>query len=166
MADEKRGVPEDDREVRLSQVPFSPRNYSDATIAVDDTGWMAKSSRNGARVISQTGVAQGQTTAPTHFRVVKSEQDPTEYCLVPTNQESDDFIKLTWYKQGRAVRFHAGKLLALKGIDIPAGTRMVAKLFHAQDSKYGHVVGIHLNKVEYVPKESKTALAQQPPASA
>lgn len=149
MAENENPVPENDRLVRLGEIDFSPRNYVDAIVTVPARGWTAKSSRNGGKLISQTGIAQGKGAAPTHLKVVKSEKTPGEYVFVPTNDDSPDHIKLTWYDQGRFVRFHFGKLLALKGLEIPKGTRMVASLFPEKDSAYGRVVGILLNEVKY-----------------
>jgi hypothetical protein len=180
MADNNIQVPENDRTVRLSEVDFSPRNYVDANVSVPARGWMAKTSRNGGKLVSQTGVAQGTGAAPTHLRVVRSETNPGEFVLVPTNEESTDHIAVQWIDQGRFAKFHFGKLLALKKMQIPKGTRMVATLFPARDSQYGNVVGVILNEVEFVavetkskgktdvnPKaEAKTEPEQEPPASA
>lgn len=178
MADNQNQIPESDRTVRLSEVEFVPKNYADANITVEERGYVAKASRNGSKLVSQTGVAQGTGAAPTHLQVVKSEKDPTEFVLVPTNDESADYIKLDWIDRGRFVRFHMGKLLKLKKMEIPKGTRLVANIFPETDSKYGNVVGILLNEVDYVPVEAKSKAKpetlpaagadaeQEPPASA
>jgi hypothetical protein len=155
-----------DRLVRLSEVEFLPRHYKDASLTVDEDSWMAKSTRSGGRLISQTGEARGQTAAPSHLQVVKSEKDPSEYVLAPTNEESDDHIEVTWYDHGRFVRFHAGKLLQLKKIEIPEGTRMVVSLFPDTDSIYGQVVGIRLSVPKFVAKTTKAKGPVEPPASA
>ena len=180
MADNANPIPESDRTVRLSQIDFTPRNYLDANVTVDGRGWTAKTSWNGGKLISQTGLAQGTGPAPTHLRVVKSEKNPGEYVLVPTNEASSDYIAVEWYNKGRFARFHFGKLLALKKMQIPKGTRMVATLFPETDSEFGNVVGILLNNVEYAgtktqtkgkadvnpTAESNTEPEQEPPASA
>ena len=55
----------------------------------------------------------------------------------------------------RRIHINLAKLLTLKGIRIPEGTRMVIEMYPDKDSQYGHVVGLKLKDAQFVPKKSR-----------
>lgn len=141
------------RILKLSEVKFYPRNYSDAYVRVDSDGYTGESTVKGAELVDEVSLAQHNKAKPTDFLVADSAKNPGDVICVPMMGGGEDYIELTWISKGRAFKLNLAKLLTLKEILVPEGTRMVISLYQDDDPDYGPVVGMKLKGAAFEPKQ-------------
>ena len=143
------------RVLALSQVKVYKKNVVEAAVQVSWREHVGEANLRGTEIIAAAALAQGLTARPSHLLVIRSHRFPGDVCGIPTAEESEDNISVTWSEQGRIPRLAMPKLLTAEQIAIPRGTKMVISLYLENDPDYGACIGMKLKEAEFRPIRQK-----------
>lgn len=141
------------RKLKLGDVKVVKRNITKAKVVVDSDGSTGLISLQGVALVGDVSVNRGLTSKPSHFEVADAEQDSLDVILVPTMVEDEDHIAIDWIEKGRSARMGLSRLMTLKQIRIPAGTRMDIDLSPTTDPDFGPAILLHLKDAPFVAKK-------------
>lgn len=149
----KPGTPnKEDRILKLSQVKApDPVNVLESFLIIPWNRKTATSTAKTAKLFADTGEANNEGRSPTWLLLADSKTHPPDLIGVVSNRESADALEMIWTDQGNTVAVKAKKLLALRGITIPRGTRMFISVYEDVDPDFGKVVGIRINSATFQP---------------
>lgn len=65
----------------------------------------------------------------------------------------EDHLEVQWLKKGKLAKINLARLMSLKQVVIPDGTRMTIEIYPEHDPDYGPVIGMKLQGAPCVPKK-------------
>jgi len=165
MAQQKQGSAGFSRKLKLGAVKVIRRDISKAKISVDFDGFVGGLTVQAVDLAGQASKGQGFTSKPTHFEVADAEPGSLDVIIIPTMEANEDHIPVEWTEKGRNGRMNLAKLLALKQIQIPAGTRMEIELTAKDDSDFGPAILLRLKDAAFIPKKKGPSRKKKVPES-
>ncbi|HWI65351.1 MAG TPA: hypothetical protein VNT75_26260 [Symbiobacteriaceae bacterium] len=143
------------RRLPLGGITIQRRNYKDPYLIIPFDRYSGKATAKGSEIIARVGEAQGEGRKPAELFLAESEKQPGDIIGVPTSEQSDDNLKITWVEGGKVATVQVDKLLAYKKIVIPADSRMFISLYVDEDSTFGTVIGMKVNSADFEPIRRK-----------
>lgn len=143
------------RRLQLGGIVVQRRNYKDPYLIVPFDRYSGKATAKGSELMANVGEAQGEGRKPAELFLAESEKIPGDIIGVPTSEQSDHNLKVTWVEGGKVASVQVDKLLAYKKITIPANSRMFISLYVDQDSSFGTVIGMKVNSADFEPIRRK-----------
>lgn len=167
MAD--RVSPENDpRRIRLSKVDAKPKSYRQLCMVVRFGSYQGLCRFRASKLIGDTAEAHGETRTISYLMPFDSEKVPGDVLLLPTNEASEDNLKVDWKKSGKEATVDMIKLLAHKKTTIPENSNMVIELYAETDPVYNEVIGMRFVGATFEAQKErpkKAGKGTQPPGT-
>ncbi len=140
----------------LSTVSAHTRRVVPARIDVRWDQYAGNSSTLAAdAVITVAGKCGLKNPLPVALELYPAPGEERTLRAVPKEEQSEAWLNLDWYDQGRRFRSSFHKLLTLLKINIPRGTRMLINVAADHDQDLGHYIKLWWDQDAFLPINSE-----------
>lgn len=147
------------RIIQLDSIQAVNKNYKGAKLVINSDGYVGVILALGCELIDDTANVRGLPAKPAYVTFADSSTHPGDVVGIPANEKGPNQIAIQHSEKGSKMAMNWSKLLFLKGIQIPEGTRMIVQMYPDNDPEYGPVVGFKLKGAEFEAQKSRKSAA-------